>query len=107
MEQLIHTAAATQHIPWNKGKLIGQKAALKVKDIWAIRVRLQIANRTRELALFNLAMTGAMRNRGQRFARQCECLSLAAFVKGAYPWLGNGEAIAGASEWRSGDGRDR
>jgi hypothetical protein len=51
--------------------------------------------------------TGAMRNRGQRFARQCECLSLAAFVKGAYPWLGNGEAIAGASEWRSGDGRDR
>jgi hypothetical protein len=41
MEQLIHTAAATQHIPWNKGKPIGQKAPLKVKDIWAIRVCLQ------------------------------------------------------------------
>ena len=23
-------------IPWNKGKLVGQKAPLKLKDIWAI-----------------------------------------------------------------------
>jgi Phage integrase family len=53
MEQLIHTAA---RIPWNKGKLVGQKAPLKFKDIWAIRVRLQICHRTRELALFNLAI---------------------------------------------------
>ena len=28
--------------PWNKGKLIGQKAPLKLKEIWAIRVRLQL-----------------------------------------------------------------
>jgi hypothetical protein len=48
MEQL--TRSATQHAPWNKGKLVGQKAPLKLKDIWAIRVRLQIGNRTRELA---------------------------------------------------------
>lgn len=48
MEQIIH--AATQHEPWNKGKLVGQKAPLKLKDIWAIRSRLQIGNRTRELA---------------------------------------------------------
>jgi hypothetical protein len=27
--------------PWNKGKLIGQKAPLKLRDIWAIRIRLQ------------------------------------------------------------------
>jgi hypothetical protein len=26
--------------PWNKGKLVGQKAPLKLKEIWAIRVRL-------------------------------------------------------------------
>jgi hypothetical protein len=39
MEQLIH--AATQHA-WNKGKLAGQKAPLKLKDFCAIRVRLQI-----------------------------------------------------------------
>jgi hypothetical protein len=28
--------------PWNKGKLVGQKAPLRLRDIWAIRVRLQI-----------------------------------------------------------------
>lgn len=54
MDQYIH--AATRHVPWNKGKLVGQNAPLKLKDIWAIRVRLQIQNRTRELALFNLAI---------------------------------------------------
>ena len=28
----------TRHAsPWNKGKLLGQKAPLKLKEIWAIR----------------------------------------------------------------------
>jgi hypothetical protein len=40
--------------PWNKGKLVGQKAPFTPKEIWAIRVRLQMEERTRELALFNL-----------------------------------------------------
>jgi integrase len=62
MEQFIHTAAATRHIPCNKGKLVGQKASLKLKDIWAIRVRLQISSRTRELALFNLAIDSKLRS---------------------------------------------
>ena len=26
--------------PWNKGKLVGQKLPLKLKEIWAIRIRL-------------------------------------------------------------------
>jgi hypothetical protein len=60
MEQSIH--AAKQHTPWNKGKLVGQKAPLKLKDIWAIRVRLQIGERTRELALFNLAIDSKLRS---------------------------------------------
>jgi integrase len=47
--------------PWNKGKLVGQKAPFKVKEIWAIRVRLQLANRRRELALFNLAIDSKLR----------------------------------------------
>ena len=38
--------------PWNKGKLVGQKLPLKLKDIWAVRIRLQIADRVRDLALF-------------------------------------------------------
>lgn len=47
--------------PWNKGKLVGQKAPLKLKEIWAIRVRLQLAQRRRELALFNLALDSKLR----------------------------------------------
>ena len=47
--------------PWNKGRLVGQKALLKLKEIWAIRVRLQLANRRRELALFNLAIDSKLR----------------------------------------------
>jgi hypothetical protein len=40
--------------PCNKGNIVGQKAAFKVKDIWAQRVRFQIESRVCELALFNL-----------------------------------------------------
>ena len=47
--------------PWNKGKLVGQKAPLKLKDIWAIRVRLQLYRRTRELALFDLGIDSKLR----------------------------------------------
>jgi integrase len=49
------------HEPWNKGKLIGQKAPLKLKEIWAIRVRLELSNRIRDLALFNLAIDSKLR----------------------------------------------
>ena len=49
------------HIPWNKGKLIGQKPALKIKEIWAIRIRLQISNRIRDLALFYMAIDSKLR----------------------------------------------
>jgi len=49
------------HIPWNKGKLIGQKPALKINEVWAIRIRLQISNRIRDLALFNMALDGKLR----------------------------------------------
>lgn len=48
-------------VPWNKGKLIGQKAPLKLKDIWAIRVRLQLGKRLRELALFDLGLDSKLR----------------------------------------------
>ena len=48
-------------VPWNKGKLIGQKPPLKLKEIWAIRIRLQLDHRARELALFNLAIDSKLR----------------------------------------------
>jgi len=47
--------------PWNKGKLVGQKTPFKLNEIWAIRIRLQIASRCRDLALFNLAVDSKLR----------------------------------------------
>jgi integrase len=47
--------------PWNKGKLLGQKPPLKLKEIWAIRIRLQLDHRARELALFNVAIDSKLR----------------------------------------------
>jgi integrase len=48
-------------VPWNKGKLIGQKPPLKLQEIYAIRIRLQLAHDTRDLALFNLAIDSKLR----------------------------------------------
>jgi len=47
--------------PRNDRKRIGPKPPLKLKEIWAIRIRLQLAKRTRDLALFNLAIDGKLR----------------------------------------------
>ncbi|UYG09318.1 tyrosine-type recombinase/integrase [Halomonas sp. M4R1S46] len=47
--------------PWNKGKLVGHKTPLRLKDIWAIRVRLQLAEKIRDLALFELAIDSKLR----------------------------------------------
>jgi hypothetical protein len=48
----METAAnATHREPWNKGKIVGQNAPFKPKDIWALRVRLQMEKRSRELAV--------------------------------------------------------
>jgi len=55
------TGNAARHEPWNKGKILGQKAPFKLKDIWALRVRLQMDSRVRELALFNLGIDSKLR----------------------------------------------
>jgi len=60
MESINH--AAVHHAPWNKGKLVGQKAPLKQREIWAIRLRLQLQEDARELALFNLAIDSKLRS---------------------------------------------
>jgi integrase len=59
MDTTTHTAERAT--PWNKGKLLGQKPPLKLKEIWAIRIRLQLDHRVRELALFNLAIDSKLR----------------------------------------------
>lgn len=55
------SGTAVHHAPWNKGKIVGQKAPFKLKDIWALRVRLQLEGRIRELALFNLGIDSKLR----------------------------------------------
>jgi integrase len=47
--------------PWNRGRLIGQKPPLKLREVWAIRVRLQLRERLRDLAMFNLAIDSKLR----------------------------------------------
>lgn len=53
-------SAKTRHT-WNRDKVVGQKAPLKLKEIWAIRVRLQLGGAIRELALFDLAIDSKLR----------------------------------------------
>jgi integrase len=55
------TTTPNRREPWNKGKLVGQKAPLKLKEIWAIRVGLQMQQRARELALFDLGIDSKLR----------------------------------------------
>ena len=55
------TDTGLSKIPWNKGKLVGQKLPLKLKEIWAIRIRLQLSKQVRELAMFNLAIDSKLR----------------------------------------------
>jgi integrase len=43
-------------------RLIGQKPPLKPKEVWAIRIRLQIQEKPRDLALFNLAIDSKLRS---------------------------------------------
>ncbi|MEW8078940.1 MAG: tyrosine-type recombinase/integrase [Candidatus Thiodiazotropha endolucinida] len=52
----------TNVTPWNKGKLIGQKPPLRLHEIWSIRIRLEVANKIRDLALFNLAIDSKLRS---------------------------------------------
>jgi len=54
-------ASAVHREPWNKGKIVGQKAPFKLKDIWALRIQLQMQGRVRELALFNLGIDSKLR----------------------------------------------
>ena len=56
-----YTHGAHRREPWNKGKLIGQKLPLKPHEVWSIRVRLDMANNVRDLALFNLAIDSKLR----------------------------------------------
>lgn len=47
--------------PWNVGRMIGAKAPLKPKHIWAIRHHLKTQGAVRDLAMFNVALDAKLR----------------------------------------------
>src|SRR5206468_4905580 len=54
-------STASRRTPWNKGKLIGAKPPLRTNQVWSIRTRLMVEGRTRDLAMFNLAIDSKLR----------------------------------------------
>src|SRR5215467_9257875 len=60
-DEVIATPTAPKRVPWNKGKLTGAKPPLRLKHVWSIRTKLQVEGRTRDLAMFNLAIDSKMR----------------------------------------------
>jgi integrase len=59
--EAIPSSSPPRRQAWNKGKLIGAKPPLRVSHVWSIRTKLQLEGRTRDLALFNLAIDSKLR----------------------------------------------
>jgi integrase len=60
-DQVIANPTPHRRVPWNKGKLTGAKPPLRPKHVWSIRTKLQIEGRSRDLAMFNLAIDSKLR----------------------------------------------
>ena len=60
-DEVIATPTPHERVPWNKGKLTGAKPPLRPKHVWSTRTKLQIEGRTRDLAMFNLAIDSKLR----------------------------------------------
>ena len=60
-DQEMPIPSAPERTPWNKGKLTGAKPPLRPKHVWSIRTKLQVEGRTRDLAMFNLAIDSKLR----------------------------------------------
>jgi len=61
MKESLGPPNAPKHVPWNKGKLTGAKPPLRPKHVWAIRTKLQVEGRLRDLAMFNRAIDSKLR----------------------------------------------
>lgn len=55
-------ALCPSRVLWNKGRIIGQKRPLLPRHVWSIRVRLEMADNLRDLALFNMAVDSKLRS---------------------------------------------
>ena len=61
MSKNLLPVVTTRRPAWNKGRLVGQKRPLQPKQVWAIRARLELEKKLRDLALFNLAIDSKLR----------------------------------------------
>jgi hypothetical protein len=53
--------AAKERRPWNAGRMVGAKRALKPQQVWAIRFWLDRERRQRDRAMFDLAIDSKLR----------------------------------------------
>lgn len=58
---VVNNETNEKRVPWNKGKLIGQKLPLQASQVWSIRTLLKKSGNKRDLALFNLAIDSKLR----------------------------------------------
>jgi hypothetical protein len=72
----------SHRVPWNKGKLTGQKPPLKLREIWAIRTRLQMTSNVRELAMFNLQLIASFERAILRGCRYKTFVTEATWLRG-------------------------
>ena len=84
-----HSKSNPLRTPWNKGRLVGQKRPLRPKEVWAIRVRLQIKHNKRDLAMFNLAIDSKLRG--------CDLVCLRVDVPRQSPRIGRAGSLGTAS----------
>jgi integrase len=61
MPKTEQVAVLAERFPWDKNRLVGQKRPLKLRDVWALRTRLELNGQKRDLALFNLAIDSKLR----------------------------------------------
>jgi integrase len=60
-DQVNATPTPHKRVPWNKGRVTGAKPPLRPNHVWSIRTKLQLEGRTRDLAMFNLAIDSKLR----------------------------------------------
>ena len=61
MQDQANATPKPKRVPWNKGKLTGPKPPLRPKHVWSIQTKLLIEGRSRDLAMFNLAIDSKLR----------------------------------------------
>jgi integrase len=59
MQDQVNVTPLTKRVPWNKGKMTGAKPPLRPKHVWSNRTKIE--GRTRDLAMFNLAIDSKLR----------------------------------------------